>query len=208
MQITPLFPTPLIRASLGAKSPLLSALRDAILSREAEMPAGTRHSNDGGWQSDHDLPGWAGVPGESLIEGLTRMLDQVTTLVLDDRLDKRRPEWRVNAWANINRRGHGNLPHYHPSAAWSVCVYVDDGGIGGRPGMGGCIEFSDPRGPLPLMYAPTVKVDAPGFLSAGLGERVWPETGLILLFPSWLLHHVAPYRGEGTRISISANFSL
>ncbi|MFV3129784.1 TIGR02466 family protein [Niveispirillum sp. KHB5.9] len=208
MQITSLFPTPLIRASLGAQSPLIAALRDAILSREAEMPDGTRHSNDGGWQSGHDLPAWTGVAGESLIEGLTRMLDQATTLVLDDRLDKRRPDWRVNAWANVNRHGHGNLPHCHPSAAWSGCIYVDDGGIGGRPGLGGCIEFSDPRGPLPLMYAPSVKVDAPGFLSAGLGERVWPETGLILLFPSWLLHHVAPYTGEGTRISIAVNFSL
>lgn len=85
---------------------------------------------------------------------------------------------------------------------------VDDGGIGGHPGRGGGIEFSDPRGPVPLMYLPTVKVDVPGFLSAGLGEQVLPETGLILLFPSWLLRHVAAYTGDGTRISVAVNFSL
>ena len=34
---------------------------------------------------------------------------------------------------------------------------------------------------------------------------VRPQTGLIVMFPSWLQHAVRPFYGSGTRISIAIN---
>jgi len=208
MEITPLFPTPLVKASLGPNSALIARLREIILAREAATPDGVAHSNSGGWQSHDDFLSWTGDAGQALIDGLTQMINQVTLVVTDGELRKAAPHWKTTAWANINRRGNANMPHFHPGAYWSAVTYVDDGGIGGKPDLGGGIEFSDPRGPMPMMYAPTIKVNAKGFLSAGLGEQFWPETGSILIFPSWLLHSVTPYTGDGIRISVAVNFSL
>ncbi|MEZ5648896.1 MAG: putative 2OG-Fe(II) oxygenase [Alphaproteobacteria bacterium] len=35
-----------------------------------------------------------------------------------------------------------------------------------------------------------------------------PHAGMMVLFPSWLVHAVRPYRGTHTRISIAFNLSL
>ena len=48
-------------------------------------------------------------------------------------------------WANVNRAGHGNEFHSHPGSFWSGVYYVDDGGIGADPSLGGELEFMDPR---------------------------------------------------------------
>ena len=116
--------------------------------------------------------------------------------------------WRIDAWANVNRLGASNVRHMHPGGIWSGSFYVDDGGIDGGEQLGGAIEFCDPRGPLPLMAAPTVKLAIAGCTSAGLSERIFPKAGMLLMFPSWLEHGVMPYSGTGTRISIAFNLSL
>jgi uncharacterized protein (TIGR02466 family) len=111
-------------------------------------------------------------------------------------------------WANVNRSGHSNEVHSHPGAYWSGVYYVDDGGIGADPALGGELEFLDPRGPLPVMNAPHLGFAGPGGLSAGASERVVPKPGLLVLFPSWLMHQVRPYRGNATRISVAFNLTL
>jgi hypothetical protein len=45
-------------------------------------------------------------------------------------------------------------------------------------------------------------------LSAGRGERITPEAGTMILFPSWLIHAVMPYWGTRPRIWIAFNFSI
>ena len=116
--------------------------------------------------------------------------------------------WRANMWANINRSGHGNLPHTHPGAFWSGVYYVDDGGISADPSLGGALEFLDPRGAGPVMYAPHLGFAMKGGLSGGANEVLQPKAGRLVLFPSWLLHQVRHYRGTAERISIAFNLNL
>ena len=66
----------------------------------------------------------------------------------------------------------------------------------------------DPRGPGPAMYAPRLGFAMPGGLSAGAAEVVRPKAGRLVMFPSWILHQVRPYRGKVERISIAMNLSL
>ena len=116
--------------------------------------------------------------------------------------------WRTNAWANVNRKGHGNEFHTHPGAYWSGTYYVDDGGIADDPELGGAFEMQDPRGVAPAMYAPLLGFAVPGGQSAGASELIQPKSGQFILFPSWLQHGVRPYQGERMRISVAFNFSV
>src|SRR5262249_44640153 len=117
-------------------------------------------------------------------------------------------DWKIFAWANLNREGHANARHIHGGAVWSGVFYVDDGGIAGDASLGGGLELWDPRGGLALMYAPTAKLATPGAVNAGLAEVHYPKTGQLVMFPSWLPHSVEPYRGSAVRISVAFNLSL
>lgn len=206
MKIDALFPTPLLTAKLPHSEALCAGLRAAILARETQTP-GVRHSNTTSWQSDDDLLAWAGVPGANLSAAVQEVIDHFTGVVREGGLTRDRVNWKINAWANINRAGDANDLHFHPGAYWSAVFYVDDGGINGGEEMGGALEFLDPRGALPLMHAPTVKMAISQCATAGLGERIYPETGMLALFPAWLGHRVTAYTGAGTRISVAMNFA-
>ena len=48
----------------------------------------------------------------------------------------------------------------------------------------------------------------PGGLSVGTNQTISPRAGRLVMFPSWVLHQVRPYRGTAQRISIAFNLSL
>ena len=167
--------------------------------------AGTQHSNLGGWQSTWDMDRWGGAAAIKLLAIGRNLANRYTT----DREGKPvTPTWRANMWANINRTGHGNEFHSHPGSYWSGVYYVDDGGVSAHPALGGELEFMDPRGPAPAMYAPHLAFALPGGLSAGTNQTIVPKAGRLVMFPAWLLHQVRPYLGTEQRISIAFNLSL
>ena len=62
------------------------------------------------------------------------------------------------------------------------------------------LEFLDPRGGAEAVTAPGDPYGEP--------FRVWPESGLLVVFPSWLYHWVHPYAGKTPRIAVSFNVML
>jgi hypothetical protein len=38
--------------------------------------------------------------------------------------------------------------------------------------------------------------------------RIWPQDGLLAIFPSWLYHWVHPYAGQTPRIVVSFNVAV
>ena len=200
----PLFATPIVVSDVPDAAALNAELRKAIEQRQKAHP-GTQHSNLGGWQSTWDMDRWGGAPAIKLLALARNLANRVTA----DRQGK--PVaivWQANMWANVNRAGHGNEFHSHPGSFWSAVYYVDDGGIAADPSLGGELEFMDPRGPGPAMYAPHLAFAMPGGLSAGANETVPPKAGRLVMFPAWMLHQVRPYRGSAERISIALNLSL
>ena len=203
MNINILFGTPIIVDDLADAATLNAALSTTIFEREKSHP-GTQHSNLGGWQSDWDMDRWGGAPAIKLLAIGRNTANKVTT----DRAGKPVSiAWKANMWANVNRTGHANEFHSHPGSFWSAVYYVDDGGIDADPALGGELEFMDPRGPGPAMYAPQLAYGSSG-LSVGANETVRPRTGRLVMFPAWLLHQVRPYKGAAQRISIAFNLSL
>ena len=204
MNVAILFGTPIVVVELPEAAALNNELSATIHGREKSHP-GTQHSNLGGWQSDWDMDRWGGAAAIKLLAIGRNTANRVTT----DRQGKPVSiAWKANMWANINRAGHGNEFHSHPGSFWSAVYYVDDGGIDADPALGGELEFMDPRGPGPAMYAPHLAFAMPGGRSVGANEVVHPQSGRLVMFPAWLLHQVRPYRGNAERISIAFNLSL
>jgi uncharacterized protein (TIGR02466 family) len=203
IDIQPLFATPVAVASLPEGARISGALREAIIARCEQEPS-TDHSNLGGWQSTWDMSEWGGEAFGYLLSFTRHMADTLTI----DRHGKPAPQdWRTNAWANVNRSGHGNEFHTHPGCVWSAVYYVDDGGAAADPSLGGQFELHDPRGVAPAMFRPELVPNVPGGEAFGASESISPMPGTVLMFPSWVSHAVRPYFGDGTRISVAINLS-
>jgi uncharacterized protein (TIGR02466 family) len=198
------FATPVAVATLPDADTINPELERIILER-ARRDQGVQHSNLGGWQSSWDFAEWSGASGKRLLDGVREL---ATRLTCDRTGQPVRIAWQTNAWANVNRRGHGNEFHTHPGCYWSGAYYVDDGGIAADQALGGELELQDPRGVAPAMYAPLLAFAVPGGQSAGASELIYPRSGQFLLFPSWLSHAVRPYHGDRVRISVAFNLGL
>ena len=202
-QVASLFATPVVTLDVADAVAMNAELSATIGQREKTNP-GTQHSNLGGWQSDWEMDRWGGAAAIKLLAIGRNTANRVTT---DRHGNAVTINWRANMWANVNRSGHGNEFHSHPGSFWSGVYYVDDGGIDADPTLGGELEFMDPRGPGPAMYAPQLAFGSAG-LSVGANETIRPRSGRLVMFPSWVLHQVRPYSGNAMRISIAFNLSL
>jgi hypothetical protein len=78
--------------------------------------------------------------------------------------------------------------------------YVDAGTVNPDRPLSGVLEFLDPRAGVEAVTAPGDPYGEP--------LRVRPESGLMVVFPSWLYHWVHPYFGELPRIAVSFNVGL
>lgn len=205
-EIRSYFATPLVTLDLPEGAAINEALSATIFERE-RAGAGVSHSNLGGWQSEADFPSWGGEAGAQVIDCAREL---ATRLTCDRGGAAVAIDWKINAWANVNRAGHANEFHTHPGAYWSASYYVADGydpGIGPQE-AGGEFEIQDPRGVAPAMYAPLLAIATQGGLSVGASELIPPRAGRLMIFPAWLSHGVRPYAGAGVRISVAMNFSL
>jgi uncharacterized protein (TIGR02466 family) len=206
IDVKPLFATPFITASFppGTSAELNRHLADIVLKKEKQSQ-GTQLSNAGGWQSDDQLITWGGEPVQTVLASIKGLVSMFTLYAENNVLNHVDVDWKINGWANVNRKGHANVVHTHPGCYWSAIYYVQTGESGGR--LGGELEALDPRGVLPLMYCPPLRCGVEGYTSAGGSELHVPRSGECVLFPSWLAHAVKPYHGDSERISLAFNFA-
>ena len=201
-----LFTTPLIISELprDIAEDINPKLKKLILSKEKEMPS-QKASNNGGWQSDDKITAWGGNETDTIVSAICQTLDQITVHFNRTGTYRGGVKWKINGWANVNRKNNSNVTHIHPGAFWSAVYYVatDD-----DEKSGGAFQAFDPRGGLPLMYCPVLRLGLEGCMTAGNNETYRPREGQCLIFPSWLSHAVTPYVGDGTRISLAFNFSV
>lgn len=97
--------------------------------------------------------------------------------------------------------------HDHPLALLSGVFYAEAGGelVADRTPT----VFADPRGTTPFRYTrmrsdegeATLEPTAPFHRLA----YAHPRNGLSLVFPSWLVHGVAPHRGPRDRVVFAYN---
>ena len=108
-----------------------------------------------------------------------------------------------DCWFHVTRRGGFFGLHNHPNAAWSGVYCVDPGKQdpqrpdSGRltflnPNVMGAMHLDAGNDRMKLPYGPQV---------ASLSL----EPGQLVMFPSWVLHDVKPFDGEGERVTIAFN---
>ena len=174
------FPTPVIVDEVEGSDALNRELEALILEHQRADP-GLSLSNRGGWQSKRDFPRWAGEPGRRIIEKATALASAHT----GHRQGPEALNWAVDIWANVSTSGAFNMPHIHGGSYWSAVYYVRAG-----EGEGGQLVLHDPRMPGLRMHAPGLRFKDSG---PDVRTEIEPKSGLMVLFPAWLLHSVEPW---------------
>lgn len=108
-----------------------------------------------------------------------------------------------DCWFHVTRRGGFFGLHNHPNASWSGVYCVDPGTHDAGKKDSGLLTFVNP------MLTSTMHMDA-GISRMPLpyGSQVASialDAGQLVLFPSWVLHDVKPFEGEGERVTIAFN---
>ncbi len=91
-----LFATPVIIDELEAAAELNAELEAVILARMASDP-GLRLSNQGGWQSTHDLHVWADAAGKRILAHAAALATANTAADQGSGI-----RWAVDGWANVS----------------------------------------------------------------------------------------------------------
>ena len=103
-----------------------------------------------------------------------------------------------DAWFHVTRRGGFFGLHNHPNASWSGVYCVDPGQRGS-----GLLTFLNPM-LASSMYLDAANASLRGAFASGV-RQIDLEPGQLVLFPSWVLHDVKPYEGDGERITVAFN---
>ncbi len=108
-----------------------------------------------------------------------------------------------DAWFHVTRRGGFFGLHNHPNASWSGVYCVDPGRHDPGKKDSGLLSFVNPMITSAMyMDAGNARAQLPyGFQIANVAL----DAGQLVMFPSWVLHDVKPFEGEGERITIAFN---
>jgi uncharacterized protein (TIGR02466 family) len=197
LELTEAFPTLIGRLRIPDSELMNRDLQALILAEGSRLPSLGR-SNIGGWHSSPDLLRRPEPSVAALITWLTWAVSRIVDASAGR--SAARGQMLLSAWATICRRGAYHAPHSHPDSAWSGVYYVDAGMRTPEHTLSGVLEFLDPRAGAEAVTAPGDPYGEP--------VRVYPETGLVCIFPSWLYHWVHPYWGETPRIAVSFNAAI
>ena len=173
------FVTPIAQIRLS-EAPEINPELAAAIRDKAANDAGQVRSNVGGWHSEDDLLTWPGAAVQALDTAMRQAVDHMMALVTQRQ--QLETSQTSKAWANICRAGNYHLPHSHATYHWSGVYYVDAGRPAPDHPQSGVLEFQDPRGAVEMAGTPANPF--------GRTVPVTPQDGMMVVFPSWLLHWV------------------
>lgn len=118
--------------------------------------------------------------------------DEITNLALT-----------AHSWFHISKPGASFGLHNHPMASWSGIYCVDSGYPPDVEPGSGEVLFMHPAATSGMFTDLGVANIRKPWAIAPRQYRLRP--GQLVLFPSWLLHQVAPYEGGGARVTVAFN---
>ena len=108
-----------------------------------------------------------------------------------------------DCWFHITRRGGFFGLHNHPNASWSGVYCVDPGRHDPDKSSSGAVELRESDAHELHAYGRRGCENAAAVRQPDCQPALGP--GELVLFPSWVLHDVKPYEGDGERITIAFN---
>ena len=167
-------------------------LKNILLEKESEEKS-EKMSNIGGWQGkgvlqfDRRFSSLIMVIGEYFETVIKKELNYRSDIVFQIQ----------NMWGNVNRQGDINSLHVHPGADWSFCVYINTADSCGD------IIIQDPRIRKDVICDHWAKKDDTPYQVS-----VEPAEGMLIVFPSYMMHEVESNKSTEPRISISGNIRI
>ena len=207
----PTFPVPIILYNFGKESHELNiSLVNDILKERKRDTDGKIASNMGGWHSTLKM--------EERYDSFQTLRDKIEECSNDFCRQTGHKDGLIveRLWANISGPGDINMPHHHGGSALTGVYYplyeMVDGNMkvdyqdnpqllpGSWDGKrGGTVVFHDP------VYGQKIRLRKTKDVSPFTIEHyhLYPVTGLLAVFPSYLLHTVTPFKDNKIRMSIS-----
>jgi uncharacterized protein (TIGR02466 family) len=207
-QITPGFSVPLVYAKLDDPAELNHQLRELFLAREAEgdrfrNPEPMVYRNDKLFESNFRLFDWPQPACARLRDfcwaTLYRAIGELNGY---DQKMLMRLHIQHQSWFHITRRGGFFGAHNHAMHSWSgvYCVKHD----GDDPASdSGRLTFINPQATSTMYLDMALANMKPPYAMSPRMLRL--EPGQLVIFPSWMLHEVLPFDGEGERITVAFN---
>jgi uncharacterized protein (TIGR02466 family) len=146
-------------------------------------------TNIGGWQSNDILN--------------NKVFDDLVTEVISTCFDvsnvlKLKIVGQIKYWANVNQYSHFNRQHIHPGCILSAVYYAKCSDNSGE-----IVFLNPPYNIMGYSWANSI-TDYNNYNSTEY--KIFPEEGLLVVFPSWLEHYVGVNQDKSQdRISISFN---
>lgn len=108
-----------------------------------------------------------------------------------------------HSWYHLTRTGGYTAQHNHPMASWSGVYCVDPGDSVPDKPNNGALRFLEARTTASMYLDPgNAHLQSP----YAFGEMAFVlQPGQLLLFPSYLIHEVAPYYGRRERVTVAFN---
>lgn len=208
-QIFPGFAIPFVQTHFANSADLNGRLKSLFLERESEGAVyrnqrPTMMIDRNLFESRFDLFHWEDSDVRQLREfSIAALFKAVAELNGYGRDELSKLQVQADAWFHITRQGGSFGFHNHPMASWSGIYCVDNGYPEGVEPESGTVQFQHP--------APTAQM----FTDLGVANIRSPwavrprefrlQEGQLILFPSWLMHQVLPYQGDGERVTVAFN---
>jgi uncharacterized protein (TIGR02466 family) len=107
--------------------------------------------------------------------------------------------WDItNAWLNINRKYSMHSAHSHGHHVWSGIYYIKTS-KNAAP-----LIFTNSLGEYRQHWPNGVEIKEANDFNAG-EIKIFPKEGELIMFPSYLIHHVPQHMDEEERINIAFN---
>ena len=209
IEVTAFFAVPFGFAKLESCATLNGELRELFLQRASEAsryanPRPLTQRNRQVFESEFQMFRWPEPCVQQLKEFCwSHMLQMIGMLNGYDRATVERLLIYNDAWFHITRRGGFFALHNHPNASWSGVYCVDPGQHDADKPESGLLSFVSPA------VMSSMHMDA---ATANLRDPFAPniralrlEPGQLVVFPSWVLHDVKPFQGEGARVTVAFN---
>jgi hypothetical protein len=199
-----MFATPVCVHFLPVAQDMNPELRGVVLERMNGN--GTNGHHGQGWRSADDFADWGGMHAQTLFRVLRELGDTLTATRGGGRISL---EWTISAAASVRQKGDYLEMMPRPGAVWSGVYFADDGyAKSDDETLGGEIKLADPRGALPAMVAPNLAFRIPGGGTAGQVQLIRPQSGMILLHPSWQPCGERLLEGPGPRVTIEFDLGV
>jgi Putative 2OG-Fe(II) oxygenase len=207
LKVYPMFAVPFGETRLPDCERLNHELETLFLARETQEyrnPTPSHVPQAETFESRFNLFHWP----EACVQELRRfMLDTVARMVMETTTlrgeDLAPLKLHNHTWFHVSRYAGSFIAHNHPMASWSAVYCVRAGEtVPEQPGSGMLRLLDTRQGANAFMDPATVPLHR-AYALHPLEIQLTP--GLMVVFPSYVFHEVAPFYGRDTRITVATN---